>query len=78
MNSTRALMAQRPATATSFSGLFAFRGEGQSWEKVMTFTRTGDTLKRAERRKAASPTSAAPDASWRFSALLRGWLERSP
>lgn len=39
---------QRPAIATSFSGLFAFTGEGQQWEKVMTFTRTGDALKRAE------------------------------
>jgi hypothetical protein len=42
------LKEQRPAIATSFAGLFAFTGEGQSWEKVMTFTRTGDTLKRAE------------------------------
>lgn len=42
------LKEQRPAIATSFSGLFAFTGEGQKWEKVMTFTRTGDTLKRAE------------------------------
>ena len=42
------LKEQRPAIATSFSGLFAFTGEGQSWEKVMTFTRTGNTLKRAE------------------------------
>ena len=39
---------QRPAVATSYSGLFGFTGEGQSWEKVMTFTRTGNTLKRAE------------------------------
>ena len=46
--STATLEEQRPAIATSFSGRFAFRGEGQSWEKVMTFTRTGDTLKRAE------------------------------
>jgi hypothetical protein len=46
--STATLTKQRPAIATSFAGLFAFRGEGQSWEKVMTFTRTGDTLKRAE------------------------------
>ena len=46
--STATLTERRPAIATSFSGLFAFRGEGQSWEKVMTFTRTGDTLKRAE------------------------------
>ena len=36
------------ALATSFAGLFGFTGEGQTWEKVMTFTRTGDTLKRAE------------------------------
>ena len=42
------LTEQRPAIATSFSGLFAFTGEGQNWQKVMTFTRTGDTLKRAE------------------------------
>ena len=42
------LKEQRPAIATSYSGLFAFTGEGQSWEKVMTFTRTGNTLKRAE------------------------------
>ena len=42
------LKEQRPAISTSFSGQFAFTGEGQNWEKVMTFTRTGDTLKRAE------------------------------
>jgi outer membrane murein-binding lipoprotein Lpp len=42
------LKEQRPAIATSFSGLFSFTGEGQNWEKVMTFTRTGDRLKRAE------------------------------
>lgn len=42
------LKEQRPAIATSFSGLFSFTGEGQNWEKTMTFTRTGDTLKRAE------------------------------
>lgn len=46
--STATLTHRRPAIATSFSGLFAFRGEGQAWEKVMTFTRTGDTLQRAE------------------------------
>ena len=45
---TATLKEQRPAIPTSFSGLFGFTGEGQSWEKVMTFTRTGDTLKRAE------------------------------
>jgi len=42
------LKEQRPAIATSFTGLFAFTGEGQSWQKVITFTRTGDVLKRAE------------------------------
>ena len=42
------LKERRPAIATSFAGLFAFTGEGQSWQKVITFTRTGDTLKRAE------------------------------
>ena len=46
--STAALQEQRPAIATSFSGVFVFTGEGQTWERVMTFTRTGDTLKRAE------------------------------
>ena len=46
--STATLTQQRPAIATSFSGEFAFRGEGQAWEKVMTFTRTGDRLERAE------------------------------
>jgi hypothetical protein len=45
---TATLKEQRPAIATSFAGLFAFTGEGQNWQKVMTFTRTGDTLKRAE------------------------------
>ena len=47
--STATLTEQRPAIATSFAGLFAFRGEGESWEKVMTFTRTGDHLKRADK-----------------------------
>jgi hypothetical protein len=42
------LKEQRPAIATSFAGLFGFTGEGQTWQKVMTFTRTGETLKRAE------------------------------
>jgi hypothetical protein len=46
--SVATLKEQRPAIATSFSGLFGFTGEGQNWEKVMTFTRTGDSLKRAE------------------------------
>lgn len=42
------LKEQRPAIATSFSGLFAFTGEGQEWTRVETLTRTGDTLKRAD------------------------------
>ena len=46
--STATLKEQRPAIAEAFSGLFAFTGEGQSWTKVITLTRTGDTLKRAE------------------------------
>ena len=46
--STATLKEQRPAIATSFAGLFAFTGEGQSWQRVMTFTRTGDTLKRVQ------------------------------
>jgi hypothetical protein len=46
--SSATLKERRPAIATSFSGLFSFTGEGQNWEKVMTFTRTGDTLKRSE------------------------------
>lgn len=46
--STATLKAQRPAIATSFSGLFGFTGEGQTWDKVETLTRTGETLKRAD------------------------------
>ena len=46
--STGTLKERRPAIATSFAGLFDFTGEGQKWSKVITFTRTGDTLKRAE------------------------------
>ena len=42
------LKERRPAIATSFSGLFAFTGEGQEWQKVVTLTRTGDTLRRAD------------------------------
>ena len=42
------LKEQRPAIATSFAGQFDFTGEGQNWQKVMTFTRAGDALKRAE------------------------------
>ncbi len=44
--STAALQERRPAIATSFSGVFSFSGEGQTWERVMTLTRTGDSLKR--------------------------------
>ena len=46
--SRASLQEQRPAIATSFSGVFSFEGEGQSWERVITLTRTGDTLKRAQ------------------------------
>ncbi len=41
------LKERRPAIATSFSGLFAFTGEGQNWERVETLTRTGDRLERS-------------------------------
>lgn len=48
---SRAMLKEpRPAIATSFSGLFAFTGEGQKWEEVMTFTRSGDTLTRADNK----------------------------
>ena len=46
--STATLKEQRPAIATAFSGRFAFTGEGQSWEKVVTLTRAGNVLKRAD------------------------------
>jgi hypothetical protein len=46
--STATLKEQRPAIAEAFSGLFAFTGEGQSWTKVITLSRSGDMLKRAE------------------------------
>ncbi len=42
------LKSQRPAIATSFSGQYDFTGEGQTWQRVMTFTRNGNTLKRAD------------------------------
>lgn len=42
------LKEQRPAIATSFAGHYGFTGEGQTWEKVVTLTRTGNTLKRAD------------------------------
>ncbi len=50
-----------PGDRDQLSGLFDFTGEGQSWQKVMTFTRTGDKLKRAEEEGAPLPISAAPD-----------------
>ena len=37
----------RPAIATSFSGLFRYTGEGMSWTRVETLTRSGDRLTRA-------------------------------
>jgi len=46
--STATLSQQRPATANSFAGEFVFTGEGQRWEKVMTLTRNGNTLERAD------------------------------
>ncbi len=42
------LKEQQPSIATSLSGRFGFTGEGQTWEKVVTLTRTGDKLKRAD------------------------------
>jgi hypothetical protein len=38
----------RPAIATAFSGRFEFTGEGMNWERVITLSRTGDTLTRAD------------------------------
>ena len=46
--SVASLQEQRPAIATSFSGTYSFTGEGQTWERVVTLTRTGNTLKRAD------------------------------
>ena len=46
--STATLTRQRPAKANSFAGEFVFTGEGQRWQKVMTMTRSGDTLERAD------------------------------
>lgn len=42
------LQERRPAIANSFSGTFIFTGEGETWERVITLTRTGDMLKRAQ------------------------------
>ena len=46
--STATLTKRQPAKATSFAGQFDFTGEGQRWRKVVTFTRSGDTLERAD------------------------------
>lgn len=44
------LKEQRPAAAAaSYSGLFAFSGEGMTWEKVETLTVKGDTLIREDK-----------------------------
>lgn len=57
--STASLQEQRPAIATSFSGVFVFNGEGQTWERVVTFTRSGDKLKRADTEGSYSYTRCA-------------------
>ena len=57
--STATLKERRPAIATSFSGLFGFTGEGQTWQKVMTFTRTGNRLRRADEEGNYSYTRCA-------------------
>jgi hypothetical protein len=45
---TATLVEQRPAIATGFAGFYRFSGEGQTWEKVVTLKRSGDTLTRAD------------------------------
>jgi len=52
------LKERRPAIATSFSGLYGFAGEGQTWEGVETLTRTGDRLE----RRSTAPQGEAGDA----------------
>ena len=52
------LREQRPAIATSFSGLFGFTGEGQTWERVETLTVTGDRME----RRSTTPQGDAGDA----------------
>jgi hypothetical protein len=42
------LKEQRPAVATGFAGLYDFTGEGETWQKVIVFTREGSKLTRAE------------------------------
>jgi len=46
--STATLKEQRPSTATGFAGSYGFTGEGQTWDKIVTLTRTGSVLKRAD------------------------------
>ena len=63
--STATLTEQRPRSRPA-SPVFAFPGEGQSWKRSMTFTRTGNTLKRAD-PEGSFTYSAAPDPlSFRF------------
>ena len=52
------LKERRPAIATSFSALFAFTGEGQTWERVETLTLSGDRLE----RRSTSPRGDVEDA----------------
>jgi hypothetical protein len=57
--SLASLKEQRPAIATSFSGQFAFSGEGQDWIRVQTLTRTGNTMKRADEEGSYTYTRCA-------------------
>ena len=41
------LKEQRPAIATSFSGVFGYTGEGQTWERIETLTVIGDRMARS-------------------------------
>ena len=52
------LREQRPAIATSFSGLFGYTGEGQTWERVETLTVTGERME----RRSTTPQGDAGDA----------------
>ena len=42
------LRERQPAIATSFSGVFAFTGEGMNWERTITLSRQGNQLRRVE------------------------------
>ncbi|MFC7537334.1 hypothetical protein ACFQPG_08135 [Sphingomonas sp. GCM10030256] len=53
------LKEQRVAIATAFSALYHFTGEGMAWDKVITLTREGDRLTRAEDAKAFRYTRCA-------------------